>query len=212
MLKAFFLIFEPVAAWDRIIRSRRSVGFILAFHLLPALLIIAAVESWGLVTLGKWQPAYQKTRHFLLPAQENEVVFYGALQLILTLISVVVIALVIQSISGAFRLRRDFRSAFTVVAYGLSPMFLLRLLDAAPKIPPWVPWTIGIILSVWVLYQGLPRILEPDPTHAFGLYLSSAFVMALTTGVFRLLTALYILGRVSFNHSWLSHKFPALFH
>jgi hypothetical protein len=53
--------------------------------------------------------------------------------------------------------------------------------------------------------------MEPDPAHAFGLYLSTVFVMVLASGIVRVLTALYLLGYVDFRNSWLTHLFPRLF-
>ena len=211
MIKAVFLIFEPSVAWDRVAQSRRGVGFILFFYLLPMLLLVAGVEGWGLVTLGKWQPVFQKMRGFQLPEHLQEVVTLEAAQLLLALATVFIAAHVIKTVSGTFQGYCTFQQAFSLVAYGLSPMFLLRLLDALPRMNPWVSWTIGIILTIWVLYQGVPRVLMPDPTHAFGLYLSTVIIIVLTTGLARLLPALYVLGQVDFHHSWLTHRFPQWF-
>ncbi len=60
---------------------------------------------------------------------------------------------------------------------------------------PWVTWTIGIVLSIGVLYQGIPRMMEPDPPHAFGLYLMSAVLLCLITGLERFVTAWYLQGK-----------------
>ena len=81
-----------------------------------------------------------------------------------------------------------------MVAYGLSPLFTMRLFDAFPGISHWVTWTAGILLSVTVLYHGVPRIMQPDPAHAFGLYLVSAILLAMITGLARFLTAWYLRG------------------
>jgi hypothetical protein len=51
----------------------------------------------------------------------------------------------------------------------------------------------------------------PDPTHAFGLYLSSIIVLVLGTGMFRVLTALYLEGRVDVSHSYIGRKLMILF-
>ena len=186
------------------------MAFILFLFLLPMLLIVAGVESWGLITFGKWQPAYQKVRGFQLPEHLHEVVIFELAVFVLAIATVFIAAYVIKTISGTFREKCSFQQAFTLVVYSLSPMFLLRLLDAVPAVHPGVTWTIGVTLTIWVLYQGVPRILVPDPTHAFGLYLSTVIVMVLTTGLARLLPGLYILGMVDFHHSWLTQKFPAL--
>jgi hypothetical protein len=208
MIKVFFLIFEPAAAWERIVQARRGIGFILATYLVPTLLIIAGVETWGLTTMGKWQPRFQTIREFHLPQHLRGVVTFEVVQFFLTLGMVFATALVIKNISGTFRETKNYREAFTAVAYGLSPVFLLRLFDALPMVNPWATWAVGIALTVWILYQGLPRVMLPDPVHAFGLYLSSAIVVVMMSGVVRLLTVLYLLGQVDFHHSWLTHKLP----
>jgi len=212
MIRAFFLIFEPGVAWARIVQARRGVLFISLFHLVPMLLVVAVVESWGLLTMGKWQPAYQRLRDFHQPGcvgfkAMQSVIIFEAVQFALVLAMVFVAALVIKIISQTFRDGCDFRQAFMVTAYGVSPLLLLRLLDALPMMNPWVPWAMGVTLTIWVLYQGVPCVLRPDPTHAFGLYLASIIVMVLTTGVVRLLMGWYVLGLVDFNHSYFFRKF-----
>ena len=57
--------------------------------------------------------------------------------------------------------------------------------------------TIGICLSVAVLYHGVPRMMEPDPPHAFGLFLMSSLLLALVTGLVRFATAAYLSGKFS---------------
>ncbi len=203
MIKVFFLIFEPVGAWERIAAARRSVGFILATYLLPTLLIIAALEGWGLATWGKWQPVFQHTRKFSLA----EVVAVEIVQFVFSLSLVFFVARVVKNLGGTFRKSNNFPQAFTLVAYSFSPLFLLRLLDALPNMHPAVTCGIGITLTIWVMYSGLPRVLQPDPVHAFGLYLSSIMIMLLAAGVIRVPTALYLLGRVDLQHSSLLRHF-----
>jgi hypothetical protein len=50
-----------------------------------------------------------------------------------------------------------------------------------------------------VLYHGVPRVMLPDPSHAFGLYLMIAVLLVLITGIVRFATAACLQG-----------KFPAL--
>jgi hypothetical protein len=206
MIKVFFLIFEPAVAWEKIALAGRGFVFILATNLLPLLLLVTAVEGWGLKTWGKWQPPYQKFREFT----PHEIIGFEAVQFVLVLAAVLVSALLILRVSQTFHQRQNYLQAFTVTVYGISPLLFVRLLDAAPTMNPVVTWLIGVILSIWILYQGLPRVLMPDPTHAFGLYISSALVIVLTTGLTRLITAMYLLGYIDFNHSWLSRKISQL--
>jgi hypothetical protein len=206
MIKVFFLIFEPAVAWEKIALARRGFAFIFFTNLLPLLLLVTAVEGWGLKKWGKWQMAFQKFREFT----PTEVVGYEVVQFVLMLVAVFLTALLILRVSQTFHQRQNYLEAFTATVYGLSPFFLIRLLDAAPTMNPAVTWMIGVGVSVWILYQGLPRILMPDPTHAFGLYLSSAMVIILTTGITRLVTGMYIMGYIDFNHSWLTRKIAHL--
>jgi hypothetical protein len=68
-----------------------------------------------------------------------------------------------------------------------------------------------LVLATWTLYQGIPRVMQPDPTHAFGVYLSSMIVVVLTSATARAITAMYLLGYMDFQHSWLSRKITHLF-
>jgi hypothetical protein len=205
MIKALLLIFKP-ATWDRMARARRGVGFILMVYLLPLLLAVSAVEGAGLEHWGKWQSAVGTIRKFTV----SEVVLYEVGQLLLTLAVVFVCAHLIKTLSETFHDRHTYSQAFTVVAYTLGPMFVLRLLDAFPMMSPWVPWAIGITLSIWIFYQGLPRVMKPDPSHAFELYVISLIILCMATGLVRLVTALYVQGHVDFAHSYLGLKISHL--
>jgi hypothetical protein len=201
MIKAILLIFDPTE-WDRVAQSRRAVGFVLATYLLPLLLTVAAMESVGLMHWGKWQPTIGAIRKFTA----GEVILYELLQLLLTLAVVFVCAHLVKILGETFHDRHTYSQAFPVVAYALGPLFLLRLLDAFPMMNPWVPWAIGITLSIWIFYQGLPRVMKPDPSHAFELYVVSSIILCMATGLVRLLTALYVRGQVDFAQSYLGMK------
>ncbi len=195
MIKALLLIFEPVATWDGITRARRSLPFVLTAYLLPFLALTSTVEAVGLVHWGKWQSGIARLRSFT-PAQAAA---YELAQMLLTLVVVFISAKIIKSMGETFHTRHTFTQAFTIVSYGLAPMFLLRLLDAF-TISPWVGWTIGIVLSIAILYHGVPRVMEPDPSHAFGLYLTTGILLIMITGILRYTTASYLAGNLTRLH------------
>lgn len=201
MIKVFFLIFEPSVAWEKVAQARRGFFFITVIHLLPLILLGSALETWGLLRHGKWQPRFQMFKMFPPP----EIYAYEIFQLVLLLAVVFVSALLVFKIAQTFQDRLTFLQAFTVIAYGYSPMFLLRLLDFSATMHPAVAWFLGVGLAMWILYQGIPRVMQPDPTHAFGVYLSTMIVVVLTSGLARLVTAMYLLGYVDLHHSWLSN-------
>jgi hypothetical protein len=190
MIKALLLIFEPIATWEGIVRAQRSMAFILAIYLLPLLLLTSAAEGYGLVHWGKRQGEVPRLRTY----PPGEAIVVETAQVLLALAVVFFSAKVLKSLGETFHGRNTYTQAFTAVAYSLSPLFLLRLLDAFAWINPWVSWSIGILLSVAVLYQGVPRTMEPDPSHAFGLYLMSAVLLMLVSGLVRYATAKYLQG------------------
>jgi hypothetical protein len=200
MFKVFFLIFEPRVAWDRIARARHGFAFILGWYLLPMILLPCAAEGWSMERWGKWQPRLQRLVDFSL----HDIVVFETIQAALLLAMVLLAALMLLIFSRTFQTFQKqchYLDAFTTVAYGCSPLLLLRFLDASPAVSPWVSWGIGIVLAIWVLYQGVPRVMQPDPTHAFGLYFAGVFVMLLTSALARVPTALYLLGEVNFHHT-----------
>lgn len=207
MIKALFLIFEPAGTWERLSLAGRSTGFVLVFHLLPTMLVAIVAECLGMAHWGKWQSHFQTVTEFTTRA----VVTFGVVQFLLFLAMVFVSALILLQISQTFQHRESFQQAFTTVAYGFSPFFVLHLLNAAPHMNPWVVWLLGIATVFWVMYQGIPRMMKPDPTHAFGLYFSTVLVMFLTSAIAAGLPALYLMGQVSFQNSWLTHQIPGLF-
>jgi len=207
MFKVFFLIFEPDVAWDKVAQARRGLAFIFTVHLLPLILLGSVVEGWGLARWGKWQPYFKRLRDF----PRSEIITFEVIQSLLLIVVVVLCALLLLKVCQTFHGRNRYAEAFAVIAYSFSPVLLLRLLDAGPMMSPWASWTIGILLAIWILYQGIPRVLQPDPTHAFGLYLSTIIVIVLTSGMARELTSLYLQGNFDFHHSWLTHQFPEWF-
>ncbi len=191
MIKALLLIFDPIATWDGILRARRGMVAILVAYLLPLLLLTSACEAYGLTHWGKWQGDVSHLKKFSV----SEAVVVEAAQLVLSLTVVFVGANLVKSIGETFHGRHTYPQAFATVAYSLSPLFLLRLFDAFTGVSPWATWAIGIILSLAALYHGVPRMMEPDPSHAFGLYLISALLLALVTALPRFLTGEYLNGK-----------------
>jgi len=193
MIKALLLIFEPLGTWEGIARAKRGIVFIFAIYLLPLLLITSAAEGFGLVRWGRERGRLSEVTQ-VHPFSVNQTVIFEAAQFLLTVVAVFAGAKMVKSSCETFHGRNTYSQAFTAVAYGLGPLFLLRLLDIIPRINPWLSWSIGIILSIGVMYQGLPRILEPDPSHALGLFFMSSLLVTLLTGLVRFVTYWYLIG------------------
>jgi len=193
MIKAFLLIFEPVHSWDVVARSQRGVTFIFATFLLPMVLLSSAAEGFGLVHWGKSREDAESQGPRKFPVKEA--VVYEIVQAGLTIAIVFIAATILKSLGETFHGRHTHTQSFKTIAYGLSPLFVLRLFDAFSWVSPWTSWTIGVVLCVVVLYEGLPRVMLPDPPHAFGLYLMNSLLVVLITGLARFVTAWYLSGQ-----------------
>jgi hypothetical protein len=200
MIKALLLIFEPVATWEGIFRAQRSLGFILSLYLLPLVLISSAAEGFGLVHWGKWQGEVGRLKSFPL----GEAVLIEAAQVLLLLGVVFLGASLVKAVGETFHGRHTYTQAFTAVAYSMGPFFLLHLLDAFPGLSLWLAWGIGMSLTVAALYQGVPRMMAPDPPHAFGLYVMSSLLLVSISGLVRFATATYLQGKVPALQSFIT--------
>jgi hypothetical protein len=192
VIRAFFLIFKPTAAWERILQVQPGMVFLLVRYLLPMMLIAAGAEGFGMVHWGKPQTVIHRIQKFTI----GETVLYEIARLLMMLLIVASCAVLIKMFAETFGKRHTLRQTLTLVIYALSPLFLFRLLDMMPEFNPWITWGIGIVLCTEVLYQGVPRLMEPDPPNAFGLYFMSSLVLVATTGLERFMTAWYLQGRM----------------
>lgn len=198
MLKVFFLIFDPGATWDKIAQKKRGWIIILLTCLVPLSLLVTAAEGWSLHKFGKWQPKFDRFKQFTDP----EIKAFEVTQATALLAMVFVAAMLLHVAGNTFHGKRTYRQAFAVVAYGFSPLLLLRLLDAAPMMNQWISWLLGVGFMIWILYQGIPRVLEPDPTHTFGIYLTAIIIMVMLSGVARVFATMFLQGQVDNRHSW----------
>jgi hypothetical protein len=191
MIESVLLIFDSNGSWGRIVRAERGPFSILMRSLLPLLLVTCAVEGYGLMHWGKLQGVMSRPRIYTF----GEAVVFESGQLLTSIVLVFIGAGVLKSLGGTFHARNTYRQAFRVVAYALSPFFLLRLLDAFTPVSPWLSWGIGIFLALAALYHGVPQVMQPDPPQAFGLYLMTAGLMFSLTGVMGFIAAWYLQGK-----------------
>ena len=202
MIKALLLIFQTSAAWERVVNARRNLVSLLVLYLLPMMLLVAAAEGYRLVEWGELQAGIGHRAHKFTAGQ---VVIYETAQSLLTLLVIVVCGVLIKILAENFHGRYTYKQSFTMVIYGLSPMFLLRLLDAVPTIIPWVAWGIGIVLSIKILHQGVWFVMQPAPPNAFALYFMSSLLLVAGTGLVRFVTAWYLAGHIQSAENLVSH-------
>jgi hypothetical protein len=201
MIKVLLLVFYPAVTWQRIVESRRSIIYILGVFLLPLLVLTSLGEGYGLVTWGKVQSNVHYVRKFLVP----ETVVFELAQILASLLIVFIGAKIIKSLGETFHGRHTYRQTFTVVAYGMGPIFTLRLMNMFPGLPPWVPWLASACLTLSVLYSGVPRVMDPDPPHAFGLFMTSSLLLLMISGLLAFVTSWFLRGKFPYMDELLTN-------
>lgn len=166
----------------KIAQGRRSLGFILVGYLLPLMLAVSAAEAYSLYRWGKPEGMLRQVTR-LAP---NVALVYTGTQVVVALLVVFIGARLVKRLAETFHARHTFVQAFTAVAYGLGPWLWFRLLDVWPPMNGWITWGLGLVFAIMALYHGLPRMLQPDPPHAFGLFCATAFTLTVLTGLARL--------------------------
>jgi hypothetical protein len=147
------------------------------------MLVASIAEGAGMVWGRKWHIGLQGIKNFTV----GDAIVWEVLEIVLMLTIITTCAYLIRLMGETFNSCYSYRQALTVVIYSSSPLFLLRLLNVIPQINFWIPWGIGVILSLNILYHGLPRILNPHPSHTLGLYFISSVFLTVLTGTERLI-------------------------
>ena len=191
MITALLLIFAPAATWERIFRARRSLVFILSAYLLPLLAFTSAGEGYALIHWGRWQADVSRLKRF----SAGETIIFECAQALIWLLVVCLGAKLLKSLGETFHGRHTYAQAFRTVAYALGPLILFHLLNMFSSISPWVSWALGMIFSIGVMYQGVPRMMEPDPPHAIGLYFMTSLLLLFISGLVTFIVVCYEQGR-----------------
>lgn len=191
MIRAIQLVFAPAKAWTKIVQAKRGVLVTVLVSLLPLMLVSALAEGYALAHWGARQGSFD---HHVIFSPEATIRF-EMIQLGIGLAMVFGGAFLIQWMSDSFHLRPRFAQCFDLAAYGLSPIFLARLLHTIPALNIWILWAIGAFGCIYVLYQGIGIVLEPEQTKGFGLYLLTALVFTLLSGIAQLTVLAVLQGR-----------------
>jgi hypothetical protein len=180
MIRALLLIVDPSRTWEAIKNDQHSVLRISISFLLPLLILTCAGEALGMMRLGIEQGSL--TERVVAPAQDLLVRYEGA-QAVLSLIIVYAGAGALKAVGASFHRRHTYTECFTTLAYSISPLFLLRLLDGVPAVNTWVCYGIGIFLVLSLLYRAIPFIMRPDPSNALGLFMICTVLLLGTTAL-----------------------------
>ena len=191
------LIFDPAATWDKIVLDNKSCRQVFFLFLVPVIFISVAAQAAGMLYLGEHSEVVEWARH-----HERLIYLYAVAKLILNFLVVFVSAMVVKTIAETFHKRNSYSECLIVMAYALSPLFLVEMFNAMPGFSGmyfwWTTFGVGIVLAVGTLYYGIPRVLLPDPPHAFGLYIITTLLVIGISALAALLPMLLLDGKTRF--------------
>jgi hypothetical protein len=180
MLRALLLIVDPSRSWEAIKNDRHSVARISSSFFLPLLILSSVGEALGMMRLGIDPGGV--TERLVIPAREL-LIRYEIIQAVMSLLIIYAGAAALKAIGASFHRRHGYAECFTTLAYSMSPLLLMRLLDGVPAVNTWVCFGIGIFLALSLLYHGIPFIMQPDPSNALGLFMFCSFLLLGATGL-----------------------------
>lgn len=192
MIRAFALLIMPEKTWLAIIQSKRGVIATLLTGLLPLLLLSCLAEGYALTHWGS-QAALQKYNIILTPALAWR---FETVQVLAGLVMVFGAAQLTRWTGESFELRRPFAMSFTLAVYSLSPVFWARFLHCFPAVNLWITWALGVCGCVYLLYQGVGVVLQPEPTKGFGVYILLAFLFSMLTGMAHMVGLMFLQGKI----------------
>ena len=173
------LILVPQSAWERIAKTQWNSLVIFGFSFLPLLALTTAIEGLGIINLGVRYNDYGR----LIEVTKEQAMQFQAVQAGLSLVILITGTKLVLWVCDGFHSPTTFRQAFTLAAYGISPLLWVRILDGHPAVATWVCFAIGAVFTTFVLYHGIAFVLEPDTSVGFGLYLVCSLVLVLLAGL-----------------------------
>jgi hypothetical protein len=178
MIRAFQMIFSPEGVWPKIAEKNRHMIFVLFLSTLPLILGCLALEGLGLERLG--EPMGELGR---ADFERPLILKYLAVHLTADLFFLFLGSYFLISVARSFEGRATYSQAFTTMAIGSSPIFLMHALDGIPQLHTWLCWGIGFGLAIRALYHGIAVNLKPEQTKGFGLYVVSIFIVGFLSGL-----------------------------
>ena len=178
MIRSLLILFVPLKAWEKI--ADQSWNVLLVFLSVGPLMVAScAFEGWAMIQFGAEKGGLGRITRL----ESNQIITFEIIQVGLGLFLLFFGAKFIQWSCQGFHTVTTYKQAFTLTAYGLSPLFWLRFLDGMPQIPSWLCWGLGALGVLIALYHGVALIIQPNTSVGFGMYLVSSMTLISISGL-----------------------------
>jgi Yip1 domain len=170
------IVLSPKTEWPVIdpeptTASQLYVGYVIPFALLAALLGFLRMSVLG-VNLGVGNG-------FRMPISSG--LTYTVVTFVSILFGVFVVGAIINTLAPTFSGAKDQRQALKVAAYSLTPAMLSSVLALSPILATLLQLLAGLY-GIYVLYLGLPVLMQSPKEKAFG-YTASVVICTILVGI-----------------------------
>ena len=164
------ILLNPQTTWEQIRSERQPPGQIYREYLVPLAVIPAVATFIGRAVVGIQEPYGGVVHTPFIGSAVAGVLTFG-----LTLLGIFIAGRVISALAPNFAASRNNLNAFKLVAYSWTPAILATVFYAYPS------WQIAAFLcslyAVYLLYVGLPILLDCPPENTVGYTLIAIVVM-----------------------------------
>jgi hypothetical protein len=154
------ILLEPSAEWGRIDAEPATVGGIMTGWVVPLAAIGPVAGLIGSLVFGYGVPGLVSFRPSIMFAVSTAIVAY-----VCALISIFVLALIIDALAPSFGGTKDRVQAMKVAAYSATASYVAGIFQI---VPPLAILAILGLYSLYLLYLGLPRLMKAPADKAVG--------------------------------------------
>jgi hypothetical protein len=173
----------PVIAAEPTTEPQLYVGYVMPLAMLAALLGFLRMSVLGV------NSAFGSS--FRMPISSG--LTYTVVMFVSVLFGVFIVGIIINTLAATFSGTKDQRQALKVAAYSLTPAMLSSVLALSPILATLMQLLAGLY-GIYVLYLGLPVLMQAPKAKAFG-YTASVVICTILVGVvFGILSAVAHIG------------------
>ena len=170
------IVLSPKTEWPVIALEPTTVPQLYVGYVVPLALLAALMGFLRISVLGVNSPFGGS---FRMPISSG--LTYTLTMFASVLFGVFVVGLVINALAPTFSGTREPRQALKVAAYSLTPALLSSVLALSPILPTLLQLLAGFY-GIYVLYLGLPVLMQSPKEKAFG-YTASVVICTILVGI-----------------------------
>ncbi|HEY2463239.1 MAG TPA: YIP1 family protein [Steroidobacteraceae bacterium] len=170
------IVLSPKTEWTAIAPEPTTASQLYVGYVMPLALLAALVGFLRMSVLGV-NSAFGSS--FRMPISSG--LTYTVMMFVSALFGVFVVGLIINALAGTFSGTRDQRQALKVAAYSLTPAMLSSVLALSPILATLLQLLAGLY-GIYVLYLGLPVLMQSPKEKAFG-YTASVVICTILVGI-----------------------------